>query len=238
MCFWNVTPVIRACNGAFLFHQVRNTWFVNIVFLRSVYFFIHFLNLGVSKTISTFYCYFLNVFYFNLCQWLNLDDTTYSIRNQDFLIKIKKISLPVSPVLVFKSLIDTAKALVPASPPHIQGIGSGWNNWNSEAQALLREALQRKTEKELWDLQADLPLRNGQENCLHLQDEQTGPLAWLLAKCAVMIQCVMWTAYDWKNGISNKINPPSFSHQMDSLHPDISKELNTGNICLAASSSQ
>lgn len=59
---------------------------------------------------------------------------------------------------------------------------SGWHYWNCEAQTLLREALQRATAEELWDVQEDLPHRNGQENCLHLQDQQRGSLARLLER--------------------------------------------------------
>lgn len=58
---------------------------------------------------------------------------------------------------------------------------SGWDYWRSDAQALLREALPRATAVELWEVQADLPHRNGQKSCLHLQDKERGSLAWLLA---------------------------------------------------------
>lgn len=107
------------------------------------------------------------------------------------------------PLKLLKYIIIVSKApVLIASPLHSQAADPGWSHWNSEAQALLWEALQGKAEEELWGLPTDLPLRNGQKNCLHLQDEQRRPLAWVLVKCVVTIQCVTRTCLSldkWSN---------------------------------------
>lgn len=65
---------------------------------------------------------------------------------------------------------------------YTQGADSGWHHWNSEAQAVLWEALPRTAEEELWELQAHLQHRNGPKDRLCLQDKPKGSLARLLVK--------------------------------------------------------
>lgn len=62
----------------------------------------------------------------------------------------------------------------------LQSVVAGRNHRDRKAQALLREAVQAETERELRELQEDLQHRDGTQALVCLQDEPTRPVAGVL----------------------------------------------------------